>query len=199
MLGSINKNVTFHSLRTAYLVWKLSETINDKRINIRNIVLLALYHTLGYFREDTIFGYNPHDSDIDFFSDSKEISSKYVFSCYYLKYMTPLGEDALALESFTEPFNEDMKHFLYQQKYKSIIYLCARLSTWLYHHGDEYLPDDIDEIAPGFFDPEYVRAFKIANRDNVLVEALKDDKFVDALSSYVDSITFEPKSKPLLI
>ena len=116
MLGSINKNITFHSLRTAYLAWKLTQTINDDRLNIRNIVLLSLYHTLGYFREDTIFGYNPHDSNIDFFSEEKDVSSKYVFSCYYLKYITPLGNDARALENFTQPFNEDMKHFIYQEK-----------------------------------------------------------------------------------
>ena len=198
MLGSINKNITFHSLRTAYLAWKLTQKIDDKELNLRNIVILALYHTLGYFREDTIFGYNPHDSNIDFYSEEKSITSKYVFSCYYLKYMTPLGDDALALEYFTQPFNEDMKHFLYQERYKSIIYLCARISTYLYHHGDEYLPDDIDELAPGFFDPEYVSAFKIANQDNELIEAIKDDKFVDELSSYITTITFEQEESAML-
>ena len=198
MLGSINKNITFHSLRTAYLAWKLTETINDNRLNTRNIVVLALYHTLGYFREDTIFGYNPHDTNIDFFSEEKQITSKYVFSCYYLKYMTPLGDDALALENFTQPFNEDMKHFLYQEKYKAIIYLCARISAYLYHHGDEYLPENINEIAPGYFDTEYVRAFNIANRDNVLVEAVKDDNFVDELSDYLNTITFEKKDSEML-
>ena len=198
MLGSINKNITFHSLRTAYLAWKLTETINDSRLNTRNIVLLSLYHTLGYFREDTIFNYNPHDTNIDFFSEEKKITSKYVFSCYYLKYMTPLGDDALALENFTQPFNEDMKHFLYQEKYKAIIYLCARVSAYLYHHGDEYLPDDLNEIAPGYFDTEYVRAFNIANKDNVLVEEIKDDKFVKELSGYIDTITFETKESEML-
>ena len=198
MLGSINKHITFHSIRTAYLAWKLAQTINDNRLNTRNIVILALYHTLGYFRDDTIFGYNPHDSNIDFFSEEKQVTSKYVFSCYYLKYMTPLGDDALALENFTQPFNEDMKHFLYQEKYKAIIYLCARISTFCYHNGDEYLPDDLNELAPGYFDTEYVRAFKIANRDNQLVDALNNDKFVDELGAYIDTISFEPKESEML-
>ena len=198
MLGSINKNITFHSIRTAYLAWKLTNTINDRRLNTRNIVILALYHTLGYFREDTIFGYNPHDSNIDFFSEEKPITSKYVFACYYLKYMTPLGDDALALENFTQPFNEDMKHFLHQEKYRAIIYLCARISAYLFHHGDEYLPDDINELAPGYFDTEYVRTFNIANKNNVLVEALKDDKFVDEFSEYLNTISFEKKESEIL-
>ncbi len=198
MLGSINRHITFHNMRTAFLAWKLAETINDPRFNIRNIVVLALYHTIGYFRQDTIFDYNPHDSNIDFFSQEKAISSKYVFSCYYLQYMTPLGEDALALENFTEPFIEDMKHFLYQERYKSIIYLCARISAFLFHHNDDYLPDDLNEIAPGFFDPEYVRAFKIANKNNELVEAIKDDKFTKEFSEYVGKFTFEKKESEML-
>ena len=198
MLGSINKNITFHSLRTAYLVWKLTQVIEDERLNIRNIVLLALYHTLGYFREDTIFGYNPHDSNIDFFSDEKPIKSKYVFSCYYLKYMTPLGDDALALENFTQPANEDMKHYLYQERYKSIIYMCARVSAFLFHHGDEYLPYDLNELAPGFFDSDYVEAFKRVNKDNALVHAIKDDKFTVEFSEYLNTITFERKDSEML-
>ncbi|MBQ1710015.1 MAG: HD domain-containing protein [Treponema sp.] len=198
MLGSINRHITFHNLRTAFLAWKLSETINDPKFNIRNIVLLALYHTLGYFREDTIFEYNPHDSDIDFFSQKKAVSGKYVFSCYYLKYMTPLGDDALALENFTEPFVEDLKHFLYQERYKCIIYLCAKISSFLDHHNDEYLPDDLNELAPGFFDPEYVRAFKIANKNNKLEKAIKDDKFTKELSEYITNFTFEKEETKML-
>ena len=82
MLGSINKNITFHNLRTAYLAWKLGETIKDEKLNLQNLVILALYHTLGFFRIDNASDYNPHDSNIDFFSETKEVSAKYVFSCY---------------------------------------------------------------------------------------------------------------------
>ena len=197
MLGSINKNITYHNIRTAYLSWKLGQTINDDKLNLQHLVMIALYHTLGFFRIDNASDYNPHDTNIDFFSENKEVASKYVFSCYYLKYMTPLGDEAVALENFTQPFNAAMRHFLYQERYKSIIYLCARISTYLYKHEDSGLPEDINELAPGYFDPEYVRAFKIANKNNVLVDAIKDDKFVDELSPYIKSFTFEPKQSEM--
>ena len=197
MLGSINRNITFHNIRTAFLAWKLGETLNDEKLNLRDLVILSLYHTLGFFRIDNFTDYNPHNTNIDFFSNTKEVSSKYVFSCYYLKYMTPLGEAALALENFTQPFNDVMKHFIYQERYKSIIYLCARISEYLYHHGDTELPEDINSIAPGFFDPEYVRAFKIANKDNVLVHAIKDDKFVEEFSPYIRTFRFETKESEM--
>ena len=198
MLGSINKNITYHNIRTAFLAWKLGQTINDERLILQDLVILSLYHTLGFFRIDNYSDYNPHDNNIDFYSETKEVNGKYVFSCYYLKYMTPLGEASLALENFTQPYNDVMKHFIYQERYKSIIYLCARISTYLFQHGDSELPEDINEIAPGYFDPEYVRAFKIANKDNCLVKEIKDDKFVDEFSEYVQSIRFETKESEML-
>ena len=198
MLGSINKNITYHNIRTAYLAWKLGETIHDERLNLRDLVILSLYHTLGFFRIDNFSDYNPHDNNIDFYSDKKEIAGKYVFSCYYLKYMTPLGDASLALENFTQPYNDVMKHFIYQERYKSIIYLCARISTYLFQHDDNELPEDINDIAPGYFDPEYVRAFKIANKDNCLVKEIKDDKFVDEFSAYIRTFRYETKDSEML-
>ena len=198
MLGSINKHITFHNIRTAYLAWKLAETVNDERLDIKHLVVLSLYHTLGFLRIDNYSDYNPHDSNIDFFSDTKEIASKYVFSCYYLKYMTPLGTSARALENFTQPYNDVMKHFIIQERLKSIIYLCARISTYLFHHGDSELPEDLNEIAPGYFDPEYVRAFKVANKNNVLVEAIRDDKFTDEFQAYLKGLTFPEKESEML-
>ena len=112
--------------------------------------------------------------------------------------MTPLGEASLALENFTQPYNDVMKHFIYQERYKSIIYLCARISEYLFHHGDNELPDDIDSIAPGYFDPEYVRAFKIVNKNNVLVEQIKDDKFIDELRNYIKAFSFPRKDSEML-
>ena len=198
MLGSINKHITFHNIRTAYLAWKLAETVNDERLDIKHLVVLSLYHTLGFFRLDNYSDFNPHDSNIDFFSDTKEIASKYVFSCYYLKYMTPLGNSARALENFTQPYNDVMKHFIIQERLKSIIYLCARISAYLFHHGDSELPEDLNEIAPGYFDPEYVRAFKVANKNNVLVEAIRDDKFTDEFQAYLKGLTFPEKESEML-
>lgn len=198
MLGSINKHVTFHNIRTAFLAWKLAETVNDKRLDIKHLVVLSLYHTLGFFRLDNYSDFNPHDSNIDFFSDTKETASKYVFSCYYLKYMTPLGNSACALENFTQPYNDVMKHFIIQERLKSIIYLCARISEYLFHHGDSELPEDLNEIAPGYFDPEYVRTFKIANKNNVLVEAIRDDKFTDEFQAYLKALTFPEKDSEML-
>ena len=198
MLGNINKNITFHNLRTAYLAWKLGETLNDEKLNVQNLVILALYHTLGFFRIDNFTNYNPHDNNLDFYSETKEISSKYVFSCYYLKYMTPLGDAAKALENFTQPYNDVMKHFIYQERYKSIIYLCARISTYLFNNGNTKLPENLNDIAPGYFDPEYVRAFKIANKNDVLVQAIRDDKFIDEFKVYIKGFRFPKKESEML-
>lgn len=191
MLGSINREITSHGVRTAYLAWKIAQThqLNNK-CTVQNLVMLALYHTLGYFREDFNFEYHPQDHLVDYFTEGKATDSKYVFACYYLKFMTPLGEDAVALENFNQPYNEDIKHFIYQEEYKSIIYLCARISDFLHKNPDKELPENLNELAPGYFDPEYVEAFNFANKDNCLVNAIRENKFSDEFSEYVSTIKF---------
>lgn len=191
MLGSINQEITMHSIRTAYLAWSIAKShkLNEK-CSLQNLVILALYHTLGYFREDFNFEYHPQNHIVDYFSPGKSTESKYVFACYYLKYMTPLTEDAYALENFSQPYNEDIKHFIYQEEYKSIIYLCARISYFLAQNPDKELPQDLNELAPGYFDPEYVAAFNVVNKNNVLVNTIRNKTFAQELSPFISTITF---------
>lgn len=191
MLGSINQGITMHSIRTAFLAWKITQThqMNNK-CTVQNLVMLALYHTLGYFREDFNFEYHPQNHIVDYFSEGKATDSKYIFACYYLKFMTPLGEDAVSLENFNQPYNDDIKRFIYQEDYKSIIYICARISDYVEKNPDKDLPEDINELAPGFFDPEYVEAFKIANKDNCLIKKLHEKNFSEELSEYISTIKF---------
>lgn len=193
MLGSINQGITLHSIRTAFLAWSIAQThqLNNK-CTVQNLVMLALYHTLGYFREDFNFEYHPQNHLVDYFSEGKATDSKYIFACYYLKFMTPLGEDAVALENFNQPYNDDIKRFIYQEDYKSVIYLCARISDYVEKNPDKDLPEDINELAPGFFDPEYVEAFKIANKDNCLIKKIREKQFTQELSEYISTIKFTP-------
>ena len=81
MLSYINKETVEHSVRTAYLSYKIA-CIHPmhERCSLQNLVLLALFHTIGFFREDLHFNYIPHQSNNDYFSNDKATVSKYVFS-----------------------------------------------------------------------------------------------------------------------
>ena len=199
MLAYINRETVQHSVRTAYLSYKIAcvHPLNEK-CSIQNLVLMALFHTIGFFREDIHFNYTPQQSDHNYFTNDKSVESKYVFSCYYLEYMTPLKSDAHCLQNFLQPPNNDLHTFLPQEEYKEIIYLCARISDYLRKNESSILPDDINEIAPGYFVQEYVEAFKLANKDNILIETIKANKHSEELTNFLSTVTFPQDDKRYL-
>ena len=199
MLAYINCETVQHSVRTAYLSYKIACVHPmHERCSLQNLVLLALFHTIGFFREDLHFNYTPDQSNHNYFSNDKATESKYVFSCYYLEYMTPLHADAHCLQTFLQPPNSDIRKYLPQEEYKEIIYMCAKISDYWRDHKDSPLPDDINVIAPGHFEQEYVDAFNLANKDNILIENIKANKHSAELSDYLSTVTFPQEDKRYL-
>jgi putative nucleotidyltransferase with HDIG domain len=199
MLACINREVVLHSVRTAYLSYKTVcvHPLNEK-CSTEKLVMLALFHTLGYFREDIHFNYFPHEANLNYFTNEKSTESKYVFACYYLEYMTPLKEDAVGLQNFLEPYNKDLRQYVYQEEYKDVIAMCARISDYVMKNPDKPLPADLNEIAPGFFDPEYVEAFVKANKDNILNEKIKAGTHFDEITELVSTIQLSPEDNKML-
>lgn len=202
VLQNFNREVLFHSERTAYLAMKVAQAHPmSEKCSIKNLVLLALFHTIGFYREDFTLSYNddPYKTSIDFFSPRREIESKYVFGCYYLEFLTPLHKDALALESFNQPFNKDLKEFIYQQEYRSIITLCARISSFVHKNQDLPLPENLNALAPGKLDPEYIEIFKTLNADDCLTLPIIEDTYKQELMDFIDTIEYTGSDYKMLI
>ena len=194
MLYNINNSIVIHNERTAYLALQVANAHPmNSRCSIINLVILSLFHTLGFFRHDILYGETPFSSDIQFFSDEKRIESKYMFSYYYLEFMTPLKNDSQALESFNAPFDENLKKFIYQTDYKSIIYMCARASDFIQKNPDKKLPEDINELAPGYFDPEFAKTFNELNKNHALEEQLKNIDYYLELEQFLYRVRFNPE------
>lgn len=200
MLYNINKKIVVHNERTAFLVLSLAKNYNlNKKYSLQDLVILSLFHTIGFFREDIFVNYSPTDSVIDFFTNKKATNSKYTFGCYYLEFMTPLKKIALAIEYFTEPFNSDLKKYIYQEECKSFIYFSARISEYLDTHSDKDLPEDLNSIAPDYFDPEIVEVFNKVNKHNQLVQKIRNGSYVKELSDYIDTIKFSEEDNSSLL
>ena len=199
MLACINREAVLHSVRTAYLAWKTTEVHPlPQECSLQNLVFLSLFHTIGFFREDIHFNYFPHEANLDYFSDEKFIESRYVFASYYLEYMTPLKDDAVILQNFLQPYSKDRCTNQPKETYNNIIYLCARISDYWGKNKGAPLPEDLNELAPGYFNPEYVEAFETANKDNVLIKAIEANIHQDALSNYISGITCPTDEKKYL-
>ena len=199
MLACINREVVLHSVRTAYLAYKtVCLHPMKEQCSPEKLVMLALFHTLGFFREDIHFNYFPHEANLDYFSNEKSTESKYVFACYYLEFMTPLKSDAVGLQNFLQPYNKDLRQYVYQEEYKDIIYLCARISDYVMRNPDKALPQDLNELAPGYFDPEYVAAFAQANENNILIDTIKAGTHVEEVTKVISSIQLPEDDNKML-
>ncbi|MCR4735528.1 MAG: HD domain-containing protein [Treponema sp.] len=202
ILLNFNREVLFHAERTAYLAMKIGQNHQlPEKCSLNNLVLLALFHTIGFYRQDFTFvpNSNPYETAIDYFSPRKEIESKYVFGCYYLEFLTPLHKDALALESFNQPFNKDLKKYIYQEEYRSIITLCARISNFIHKNPDLLLPEDLNMLAPGQLDPEYIEIFNKINEDDKLVIAIQEETYKNELMDFLDNIEYKGKDYKMLL
>jgi len=200
MLYNINNNIVLHNERTAYLALKIAQAHPlSRQCTNTNLVLLALFHTLGFFRQDLLYNETPFGSDLQFFSQEKRIESKYMFSYYYLEFMTPLKNDAQALEGFNLPFDENLKKYLYQTDYKSVIYLCARASDFIAKNPDKPFPVDVNELAPDFFDPEFASIFNELNKDNALINQVRDISFFYKLEQFIYRIRMSPEATHQLL
>ena len=200
MLYNINNNIVLHNERTAYMALKIAQAHPlNRRCTTVNLVILSLFHTLGFFRPDLLYDETPFASDIQFFSDEKRIESKYMFSYYYLEFMTPLKNDAQALESFNMPFDENLKKFIYQTDYKSIIYMCAKASDFIRQNPDKPLPADINELAPGYFDPEYADIFNQLNKNNELGNKFNNYVYYLELEHFLYRVRFNPEDTQQLL
>lgn len=202
MLSCINADLVRHNERTAFLAISMMKNQKMREgCSFQNLMLLALFHTIGFFRIDLFTGYNPYDSnELNYFSTTdKQVISNYRFSCYYLSYMTPLTDAACAIENFTQGFDPIAKKALYQTEYKSIIYLCSRISDFYIKHPGEALPEDLNELAPRKFDPEYVELFKKVNQDNELINKFEDDLFYEELKEFIQAVDFNDEETEQLL
>lgn len=201
MLYNVNQSIVRHNEQTAYLALALAKNHSlNSRCSERNLVLLSLFHTIGFFLNDRDNpSYNPYSSSIDYFSQDKSIESRYMYSCYYLEYMTPLKRDSIAIETFTQDFDEMMKQAVYQTEYRSIIYLAARISDFVANHPDENLPENLMSLAPEKLDPQFTALFSKINEDNHLVENLKNGNYRSEINDYISKMSFSENEASMFL
>lgn len=194
MLYSVNKYIVEHNERTTFIAMELAKHHKMKEpCTLRNLCVLSLFHTIGFFQKDAFTDSNIYEGKLDYFSGVNSTESKYVFGSYYLEYMTFLGKDANCLETFNQDFIPELKESFPQEEYKSIIYLAARISNFLTQNPDKNLPEDLNELAPGKLDPEYIKAFNEINKDNAIVNQLNEKTYIDELKATIQTITLKPE------
>lgn len=193
MLEHIDSRLVTHNKITAFLALSLVQNhkMNEK-CTVQNLVMLSLFHTIGFYQnQDFTNDYNNHTYE----------ESKYMFSCFYLNFMTPLGKDALCLQYLMDPYNEDLNKYIYQMEYKSIITLCAAIADYIIDNPNKSFPEDVRQLNsnPEMFDPVYVKVFTELNVNNQLINQIHSGKYLDVLRIFNNQIVLDEKSNEMLL
>jgi len=190
MLSVLNKDLVEHNKRTAYIAFLIFQNYKmPEKCTLSNLVFLALYHTIGFFRTDYL--YNVEDFDFSkLFSDENFIKDKYVYGSYYLEYMTHLEEDARALKYFHRDFISGESDVSYILSYKEVIYFSARMAFYFAQNKDAEFPRDLNELAPNKFNPEIVSAFEKINKDNFVWNKLKTGEYELYIANIINTFHF---------
>lgn len=194
MLSCMNREIISHSFRTAYLALNLAKYHKmHEECNVQRLVLISLFHTIGYFHEEPLYHYSPYSNDLTFFSRDISTESKYLFASYYLEYMTPIGRDAHALAAFNCDYDEGRTRGIYQEEYKNIIYFCARISEYISKNPDKTLPQDLMSLDPRCFDPHLIKPFQRAERELQLVENIRNNNYQSVVTGFLYGIEYDPE------
>lgn len=194
MLEQINPKIFEHTERTAYISYKLASLCEfENPFILSKIVLLSYFHTIGFFREDAFFDYNPHSTLIDYFSGDDSTQSKYVFTRFFLEYKTPIRNLASSIENLNTPNELDVGKTDLQIQIKKIINFSSHLSELIFKKFSRSQIDASLELLleNHIFDRETLKLFEKSNSDNQITKNIQSGFFKQELYDFIDNIKIE--------
>lgn len=193
ILEQINSKVFEHTLRTTYIAYRLSKAnkLIDNEL-LSKIVLLSYFHTIGFYREDVFFEYNPQTSVKDYFSDSDSTNAKYVFARCFLEYKTPVKEIACSIENFNTPNFLDTNKTDVQLLIKKIINFSSHMSDLLSKgFTNLQLGASLELLLlNNIFDKELTKSFFELNSNQEIAKKIKTGDYKAELDDFIDTIDF---------
>ena len=171
------------SERTAYIAVLLAKQGHlGQFLSLKDIFLLSLFSNIGSYR----FILPNFTSSI---ADAAE--RDYTYSYYFLKYMSPLGENTKFLFFYNEKYNPLLAQKVVQAEYAHLIFFAARVESFLRENKYSYIPKDIKLLDPAESGPDYVQLFLEADRQLNIVNNLKNDSFRVKIDEWSSSISYD--------
>lgn len=185
MLAYINKDLASHCDKTVYFSLLLAkESGFDKRFSIVNLLLIALFHSVGFFR------FNANDSTFEYFSKD-ESEQNYIFARYFLNYMTPVSEDSVSMVYFNQDYNKKLMSVIPQIEYTSIVQIASLVSDFYNKNGK--IPKNLTKISSIKLNPSYVKIFSELDSKIDFQSVFASDDYLKEIDDFVSRITLDAK------
>jgi putative nucleotidyltransferase with HDIG domain len=174
-------NCIEESERTAYIAVSIAQYGRLAQLmSIKDIYLLSLFSNIGSYRFILP----------DFASSITDIPERdYTYSYYFLKYMSPLGENIKFLLFYNSKYNPLLAQKVVQAEYAHLIFFAARVESYLRKNNYSYTPKDIEILDPADSGPDYVNLFLEADRQWSIVNSIKNGSFLKKVDEFNSSIS----------
>ncbi len=171
------------SERTAYIAVSIVQQGNLERLMpLKDVFLLSLFSNIGSYR----FILPNFTSSIN---DAAE--RDYTYSYYFLKYMSPFGENTKYLLFYNSKYNPLLAQKVVQAEYAHLIFFAAQVESYLRKNNYSYTSEAIGLLDPSDSGPDYVKLFLDADRQCNIVNTVRDGSFLQKIDEWSGSITYD--------
>lgn len=202
-LFQINTSLTLHCEQTAFMTVELlrGAGYKDRKI-LQDAYILALLHTIGFYRHDPTNIGKPMPKPNEIFQNDSLASDSFWFGQCYIKHMTPLGNLCDNLRFHNRPFNENLTSTVENYEITNLMFLASRIIAWTF--SEDYTTetdftnrDIIEKIAGNYISSHAIDIFLAVNKDNYLINTIESgnfslkNKFFQQVISYTEADKFQ--------
>ena len=185
MVREINQSLGKISCETAFIASSIAKALPDgKKITQKDAVLLSLFHLFGFLH---FFGEKP----VRFFDlTQEEIYHSFLYGYYYLKEMSPLGENAKTLLFYDKKYDESLAAKIPQLEYASLLFTANSLQSLLEDTKGNYFTTDFQRYGFSKFNQLYLLIFRKLDIDKLISKKIIYDSYQQDMDNFFDSLEF---------
>ena len=185
LLIQLNNELGLICEQTAFIATSIAMNDTTKtEHSLKNIFLTSLFHLIGVQR---FFG--EKYTNLDSLTTSQK-NKCFIYSYSYLKYMSPLGDDAKALIFYDKKYNPEIAQKIPQLENASLIFDAQKILFLLRNNNFKYTQEDLAKISESRANTKYIEIFKNADKAGKLTNLLKSCTYKETLTLWNNTFKY---------
>lgn len=168
-LRRIDERLVDHGDRVAFIACELCEE-GGLPLDMKTLFLLCAFHDIGAYKTDEI------DRLLEF--ETYDVWNHSVYGYLFMKYMSPMREDAEAILYHHTPWDDLQKTGSTRQDYASLIHLADRMDIVLTYGKDPSALEGLMDNRRDLFREDYAELARNCCRRRRMIERLADGSFL---------------------
>lgn len=183
-LSKIDKRLVDHGSRVAFIACEICDEGN-LNMDMKTLFLTGIFHDIGAYKTDEV------DRMIEF--ETENVWNHSVYGYLFLKYLTPLRDNAEALLYHHSSWSEIQKRNTQCGDYAALLNLADRIDMVRVYGERSTQLNSLLYNTEGLFNDEYVNIFRNCYKKRRIFERIEDNTFkrsnYERCSSFITSVS----------